>query len=300
MTDMDLSPRSPGRSRRIAAVRRKRKWLPMLVLGLVVVAGGVIVTQFLTSAVDYYCNVDEVGNRGGCDEDRRIRLQGTVDEGSVEKVANTTVFTISFNGVTMPVSYDGEPGGIFKECIPVVVHGVIEDGDAARATASRSSTPTSTSPSTTSGSPTPKQPAAPIAATTVMLVAASINSALGRAGLLLMLAACVFGALAVLSGIRRDDKRLLKQGPMYALIASRRDRARRRDDAAGADHPRLLARLRPAGRLGRHADAVQHRRDVVGARGIDPAVGADPRRCSPRRSPGGSATAPTTSSSAGR
>jgi cytochrome c-type biogenesis protein CcmE len=102
--------------------------MPMLVLALVLVAGGVIVTQFLTTAVDYYCNVDEVGRRSGCDEDRRIRLQGTVDEGSVERVANTTEFTISFNGVTMPVSYDGEPGGIFKECIPVVVHGVIENG----------------------------------------------------------------------------------------------------------------------------------------------------------------------------
>jgi len=123
---MDLSPRSPVEP--AAPVRNKRKWLPILVLGLVVVAGGVIVTQFLTQAVDYYCNVDEVGRRGGCDEDRRIRLQGTVDEGSVERVANATVFTISFNGVTMPVTYDGEPGGIFKECIPVVVHGVIENG----------------------------------------------------------------------------------------------------------------------------------------------------------------------------
>ena len=90
-------------------------------------AGGVIVTQFLTSAVDYYCNVDEVGTRDGCNADRRIRLQGTVDEGSVTKVGNATAFTISFNGVTMPVVYDGEPGGIFKECIPVVVHGVIVD-----------------------------------------------------------------------------------------------------------------------------------------------------------------------------
>jgi cytochrome c-type biogenesis protein CcmE len=128
MTDMDLSPRAPvdpaGPVR-----KRKRKWFPMIVLALVIVAGGVILTQFLTSAVDYYCNVDEVGSRGGCDEGRRIRLQGTVDEGSVEKVANTTEFTISFNGVTMPVSYDGEPGGIFKECIPVVVHGVIENGE---------------------------------------------------------------------------------------------------------------------------------------------------------------------------
>jgi cytochrome c-type biogenesis protein CcmE len=124
--DMDLSPRTPVAP--AGPVRKRRNWLPLLVLGLVVVAGGVIVTQFLTQAVDYYCNVDEVGTRSGCDEDRRIRLQGTVDEGTVERVANTTVFTISFNGETLPVSYDGEPGGIFKECIPVVVHGVIEDG----------------------------------------------------------------------------------------------------------------------------------------------------------------------------
>jgi cytochrome c-type biogenesis protein CcmE len=125
-SDMDLSPRSPVAP--ASPTRKKRNWMAVAVLGLVVVAGGVIVTQFLTQAVDYYCNVDEVGRRSGCDEDRRIRLQGTVDEGSVERVANNTVFTISFNGETIPVNYDGEPGGIFKECIPVVVHGVIEGG----------------------------------------------------------------------------------------------------------------------------------------------------------------------------
>ncbi len=127
MTEMDLSPRAPVDPDRTPP-KRKRNWLPMVVLGLVIIAGGVIVTQFLTSAVDYYCNVDEIGVRDGCDEDRRIRLQGTVDEGTVEKQANATVFTISVNGETIPVRYDGEPGGIFKECIPVVVHGVIEEG----------------------------------------------------------------------------------------------------------------------------------------------------------------------------
>ena len=39
----------------------------MTLLALVIVAGGFIVTQFLSSAVDYYCNVDEVGTRSGCD-----------------------------------------------------------------------------------------------------------------------------------------------------------------------------------------------------------------------------------------
>ena len=124
---MDLSPRNPVGP--APAVRqRRRKWVPILVLGLVVVAGGVIVSQFLTNAVDYYCNVDEVGSRDGCDAGRRIRLQGTVDENSIEQQGNATVFSISFNGESMPVRYEGEPGGIFKECIPVVVHGVIENG----------------------------------------------------------------------------------------------------------------------------------------------------------------------------
>ena len=66
MTDMDLSPRNPvdpaGPVR-----RRKRKWMPVMVLGLVVVAGGFVVTKLLNDAVDYYCNVDEVGVRDGCD-----------------------------------------------------------------------------------------------------------------------------------------------------------------------------------------------------------------------------------------
>jgi cytochrome c-type biogenesis protein CcmE len=127
MADIDLTPRTTPDDP--AGRRRRRKWFPMVVLALVLVAGGVIVTQFLTSAVDYYCNVDEVDVRDGCNADRRIRLQGTVDEGSVTKVGNATVFTISFNDVTMPVEYDGEPGGIFKECIPVVVHGVIRNGE---------------------------------------------------------------------------------------------------------------------------------------------------------------------------
>ncbi|MEX2625784.1 MAG: cytochrome c maturation protein CcmE [Ilumatobacteraceae bacterium] len=118
----DLAPRPAPPARR----SRRRRVLPMLVLGLVIVAGGVIVVQFLTSAVDYYCNVDEVGVRDGCDEDRRLRIQGTVDEGSIESERGVTTFTLSFNGETRPVRYDGEPGGIFKECIPVVVHGALD------------------------------------------------------------------------------------------------------------------------------------------------------------------------------
>ena len=109
--DLDLSPRSPDPADTVTSPRRRRNWVPIVVIALVLVAGGVIVAQFLRSAVDYYCNVDEVGVRDGCDDSRRIRLQGTVDEGSVRQDNGATVFTISFNGATMPVHYDGEPGG---------------------------------------------------------------------------------------------------------------------------------------------------------------------------------------------
>ena len=66
--------------------RPQRRWIPIVVIGLVLVAGGVIVTQFLRSAVDYYCNADEIGVRSGCDADRRLRVQGIVDAGSVSAV----------------------------------------------------------------------------------------------------------------------------------------------------------------------------------------------------------------------
>jgi len=99
----------------------------MVVLGAVLIAGGVVVTQFLRSAIDYYCNVDEIGERSGCDADRRLRVQGVVDRGTVVHDAGDTEFDITFNDATIAVRYNGEPGGIFKECLPVVVHGHFDD-----------------------------------------------------------------------------------------------------------------------------------------------------------------------------
>lgn len=118
----DLSPR-PEPARRSTDRAGRRNWLSIVVLAAVLVAGGVIVTQFLRSAVDYYCNVDEIGQRSGCDSDRRLRVQGVVQRGTVVSSGSDTDFVIAFHDVAMNVRYDGEPGGIFKECIPVVVHG---------------------------------------------------------------------------------------------------------------------------------------------------------------------------------
>lgn len=124
---MDLTPRTTSTLEPVAAPRRRRNWKAFALLTIVLVAGGIIVTKFLTSAVDYYCNVDEVGHKSGCDAGRRLRIQGTVQEGSVEKSGAVTNFVMAFNGAKIDVHYQGDPGGLFQECIPVVVHGFVDD-----------------------------------------------------------------------------------------------------------------------------------------------------------------------------
>jgi cytochrome c-type biogenesis protein CcmE len=126
-TSADAGSLAPREIDPAAPRRRSRRWGPIVLLGLIAVAGGVVVTKFLTSAIDYYCNVDEVGVKEGCDATRRLRIQGVVDQGTVDLTNGITSFTMSFNGASMPVRYDGDPGGLFQECIPVVVHGRLDD-----------------------------------------------------------------------------------------------------------------------------------------------------------------------------
>lgn len=121
---LDLSPRQ----RPVARSTRRRPWVAIVVLAGVVVAGGVVLTQFLTSAIDYYCNVDDIDVKEGCEAGRRLRIQGVVDEGSVRDEGTVTAFSVTFGAKSVPVRYEGDPGGIFKECIPVVVHGVLSGG----------------------------------------------------------------------------------------------------------------------------------------------------------------------------
>lgn len=129
MSDMNLTPRSGSDDEIVTPKKKKRNLAAVIVLALVIVGGGVIVTQGLGNAVDYFCNVDEVGSRDGCEEGRRIRLQGTVEPGTIDaSVPGVTAFKMAFGTEVIDVSYDGIPGGIFKECIPVVVHGEIRGG----------------------------------------------------------------------------------------------------------------------------------------------------------------------------
>lgn len=125
MTPVDLTPRVTEPA--LPAPRRnRRKWVSIGILVLVLAAGGVVLTKFLTTSLDYFCNVDEAGHKSGCEEGRQFRIQGTVVQHTLQSAQGITRFDISFNNVTLPVVYDGDPGGLFQECIPVVVHGVLK------------------------------------------------------------------------------------------------------------------------------------------------------------------------------
>ncbi|MDQ3392164.1 MAG: hypothetical protein M3508_12660, partial [Actinomycetota bacterium] len=50
------------------------------------------------------------------------------------------------------------------------------------------------------------------------MLAASLNGAIGRAGLLLILAASVSGALSTAYAVRRGDTRLARQSRWYAVL----------------------------------------------------------------------------------
>jgi cytochrome c-type biogenesis protein CcmE len=118
---VDLSPRDVVPT--AVGTRRRRPWAAVLVLLVALGIGGVFVTKFLTSAVDYYCNVDEIGVKSGCDVGRRIRIQGVVEKGSLAEQGAGVEFVISFDGASMPVAVGSRPTGIFQECVPVVVAG---------------------------------------------------------------------------------------------------------------------------------------------------------------------------------
>lgn len=124
----DLTPRT------IAPVRRRR-WLPLVLLALVVVAIGALVFKTLGDATLFFKNADQaVAERESLD-DRRFQLQGTVVPGTIERSEldgqPAVAFSLGFNGVELDVLHIGNPPELFKEGEAVVLEGRWETGTAA-------------------------------------------------------------------------------------------------------------------------------------------------------------------------
>jgi cytochrome c-type biogenesis protein CcmE len=138
LTDADLGPESADagpdpalvprtRTEGTAPPRKRRRWGVAVMLAVVLTAGAIILFQGLSNASVYFCNANEVGVKSDCSPGSRFRLQGTVDQGTVQKEGEVLTFSVTYAGRTIPVRYVGDPGGIFKENIPVVVEGRMGD-----------------------------------------------------------------------------------------------------------------------------------------------------------------------------
>lgn len=117
-TAPSAAPPERGRPRR--GIGRARGWI----LGIVVLAAlGFVAFRGLGNATLFFYNADEaVAQQQQLGADR-FRLQGNVVEDEVDRSAGVAAFTVSFNGVDVPVRHDGEIPQLFQPGIPVVLEG---------------------------------------------------------------------------------------------------------------------------------------------------------------------------------
>jgi cytochrome c-type biogenesis protein CcmE len=122
MTDatLDLTPRA------VRPVRRRR-WVPIALVVLVVVAIGALLFKTLGDATLFFKNVDEAVAERDALGDRRFQLQGTVVDESIERSEldgrPAVAFSLAFDGVELDVMHIGNPPELFKEGEAVVLEG---------------------------------------------------------------------------------------------------------------------------------------------------------------------------------
>lgn len=116
----DLTPRA-------LEPRRRRRWLPAVLIVVIVVAIGALLTKTLGDASLFFKNADEAVAQRTQLADKRFRLQGTVVPGSISEGEldgkGAVFFEVSFNGTALHVAHVGSPPDLFKPEIPVVLEG---------------------------------------------------------------------------------------------------------------------------------------------------------------------------------
>jgi cytochrome c-type biogenesis protein CcmE len=116
----DLTPRE------VRPIRRRR-WLPIGLVVLVVLAIGALLFKTLGDATLFFKNANEAVAERDSLGDRRFQLQGTVVPGTIERSEldgkPAVAFSISFDGVALDVLHIGNPPELFKEGEAVVLEG---------------------------------------------------------------------------------------------------------------------------------------------------------------------------------
>ncbi|HET6834419.1 MAG TPA: cytochrome c maturation protein CcmE [Acidimicrobiales bacterium] len=101
---------------------RRRRWVPLAVLGVVLVVLGVLVFKGLSDATLYFRNADEAVAQRESLGTQRFRLQGTVT-GNPTEADGVVSFAVAFNGASVDVRHVGSPPELFRPGVPVVLEG---------------------------------------------------------------------------------------------------------------------------------------------------------------------------------
>lgn len=107
-----------------------KRWVYALLGVAVLGVAGVLIQRALGEALVYFILPSEYAAEPATYEDRRIRLGGIVNPGTVQydDKALVLAFEVTDSLQTFPVHHVGTPPELFKENTGVVVEGSFEDG----------------------------------------------------------------------------------------------------------------------------------------------------------------------------
>jgi cytochrome c-type biogenesis protein CcmE len=94
-----------------------------LFLAVAVAVAGLLLWKGLTNATVYFKTVDEAVAERAQLGDRRFRLEGIVQEGSVREGDGGVDFVVEENGAEIRVHHVGDPPELFRPNVPVVLEG---------------------------------------------------------------------------------------------------------------------------------------------------------------------------------
>lgn len=101
----------------------------LIAVALVIVAAlGFLVFRGLGNATLYFRTADEAVAQRQHLGDRRFRLEGNVVPGTIQQNGTFTDFEVVSKGTTVQVHNQGQPLGVFRENISVVVEGRFATG----------------------------------------------------------------------------------------------------------------------------------------------------------------------------
>jgi cytochrome c-type biogenesis protein CcmE len=103
--------------------KRRRLWLLLGSLGTLGVAAALVLTALNDNLVFFY-SPTQVAEKSLA-PDRRFRLGGLVEEGSVQKEGQTVRFTVTDTNKTVKVTYRGILPDLFREGQGVIAEGSI-------------------------------------------------------------------------------------------------------------------------------------------------------------------------------